>query len=159
MGPDEIIFRQHLGADAFLTGEARGRWRLCGEVDAIVWPNAVFWIRARTKFVGTGGVNLRLDLHNYPQSAPTGCPWNVDTNSLLEPSLWPKGGGNVSKVFNPNWNRTALYAPCDRAAMINHQGWSVTHPGWWWTPSFTFVRYLEFVHICLNPASNEEDRP
>jgi hypothetical protein len=64
MAPDEIIFRQHLGADAFLAGEARGRWRLSGEVASIVWPNAVFWIQARTKFVSTGGVNLRFDLHN-----------------------------------------------------------------------------------------------
>ncbi len=67
--------------------------------------------------------------------------------------MWPKGPGNISAVFNPNWNGgIALYAPCDRAAMAGHDAWKVKFPGWWWQSDFTIVKYLEFVHKCVNPG-------
>jgi hypothetical protein len=158
MDPDETIFREHLGSDTFLAGVARRMWKLCGGLEGINWPHPIFSVQAMKEFIPSGGVFLRFDLRNYPQQAPTACPWNVETNSPLDPPFWPKGPGNVSRVFNPNWNRSALYAPCDRVAMINHEHWVGTHAAWWWKCTFSFVRYLEFVHICLNPCGSEEQR-
>ncbi len=75
-------------------------------------------------------------------------------NSGLDYARWPKGPGNVSSVFNPNWpqlnSATALYAPCDRAAMPGHEGWKEQFPCVWWQPEFTIVVYLEFIHSILN---------
>jgi len=63
----------------------------------------------------------------------------------------PKGLGNVTKVFNPEWNNgVALYAPCDRMAMPGHESWKPQFPNVWWQPGFTIVVYLDFVHSCLN---------
>jgi hypothetical protein len=156
MGPDETLFRDHLESDAFLAGAARGKWRLHGGPEDIVWPNPIFWIQSARKFSPGEGVFLRFDLQNYPQQAPTSCPWNAQSNTRLDHKEWPKGGGNVSRVFNSGWNGSALYAPCDRIAMVRHETWATIHFAWWWKSSFTFVRYLEFVHNCLNPAGHEE---
>ena len=155
MGPDETLFREHLESVAFSAGVVRGKWRLHGGPEGITWPNPIFWIRSAKKFSSSGGVFLRFDLQHYPQ-APTSCPWNVEANLRLDYHQWPKGGGNVSRVFKPSWNGSALYAPCDRIAMVKHDVCASTHSAWWWKSNFTFVRYLEFVHNCLNPIGNEE---
>jgi len=156
MSPDEALFREHLESSIFLAGVRRGRWKLQGEPKSIIWPHPIFWIEAAKRFISNGGLFLHFDLQGYPQ-APTACPWNIETAAPLEPSLWPRGMGNVSRVFNPNWNRSALYAPCDRMAMVNHEAWKTKHSAWWWNSKFTFVRYLEFVHLCLNPYGNERE--
>src|SRR5882724_11972204 len=156
MGPDEAMFRQHLEDDAFLAGVARGKWKLHGGVEAIAWPNLVFWMRSSERYTPDKGVFLQFDLQNYPQQAPTSCPWDAEKNVRLDPGRWPKGPGNVSRVFKPGWNgAAALYAPCDRLAMPQHEGWIIQHPRWWWKSSFTFLRYLEFVYECLNPCNVE----
>lgn len=155
MGPDEALFREHLASDAYVIGEARGKWQLVGGPDVIVWPNPVFCVQANRRFVPSGKLYLRLDLLHYPQHAPTGCPWNIEANARLDSGQWPKGGGNVSRVFNPAWNPSALYAPCDRVAMGGHDAWQQRFPNWWWKPTFTFIRYLQFVHITLNPNEAE----
>jgi hypothetical protein len=157
MGPDETLFGEHLQADSFLAGVARGNWKLHGRPEDIIWPNPIFWIQSQKRFAASGGVFLRFDLQQYPQQAPTSCPWSVEANSCLEHNRWPKGGGNVSRVFNPGWNGAALYAPCDRIAMVDHKAWANMHSAWWWRSSFTFVRYLEFVHNCLNPGGSDEN--
>src|SRR5579862_4288779 len=99
MGPDESLFREHLESDGFLAGVARGQWRLHGGPEDILWPNPIFWVRSAKTFTPCSGVLLRFDLQKYPQQAPTACPWNVETNSRLDNNDWPKGGGNVSRVF------------------------------------------------------------
>jgi site-specific DNA recombinase len=48
------------------------------------------------------------------------------------------------------WRRSALYAPCDRAAMIGHDQWREVHRGLWWEPTFTIVVYLRFLRRLLN---------
>lgn len=156
MGPDEALFREHLEADSFQVGLAREKWGLEGGPEKIIWPAPIFWVQSHKRFVTAGRLYLQLNLSNYPQQAPTGCPWNIDNNGRLDNSQWPKGGGNVSRVFNPGWNASALYAPCDRIAMNGHDAaWKDKLSAWWWTPTFTFVRYLEFVHITLNPYELE----
>ena len=111
-------------------------------------------VRSDKRIQPNGRIYLRFNIDNYPQLAPTGCPWEIDTNAKLAPALWPKGGA-ISTVFNPSWNDHALYAPCDRLAMQGHEAWRTLSPQWWWQPTFTIIKYLEFVHVCLNPADHE----
>jgi hypothetical protein len=148
MNPDESILNSHLDAAPFQSGKDAGKW---GLYDKTGWPNPIFWVQADPRFLPAGRIYLRFNLQQYPQCAPTACPWDTEKNSRLESPQWPRGSGNISTVFNPNWNPNALYAPCDRIAMQGHEAWIQKHPQWWWQSSFTIVRYLEFVHQCLNP--------
>jgi hypothetical protein len=152
MSPDECSLKSHLIEAPFLSGVDAGKWGLCGEIEAIVWPTAIFWVQSEHRFMPAGRIFLKFNLQQYPQNAPTACPWDNEKNTRLDSSLWPKISGNMSGVFNPNWNPCALYAPCDRIAMQGHHPWREKFPLWWWQSNFTIVRYLEFVHQCLNPA-------
>jgi hypothetical protein len=154
MKPNESLFKTHLESPIFLSGRDSGRWGLYGSMESIDLAAPVLWVRADKRFAPDQRIFLRFDIQNYPQLAPTGCPWDVRLNAKLAPALWPRGG-HVSTVFNPAWNDHALYAPCDRLAMQGHDVWKSVSAQWWWQPTFTVVKYLEFVHVCLNPADHE----
>jgi hypothetical protein len=154
MKPDESLFKAHLEGAGFQAGADSGKWGIHGSVDTIGWPYPILWVRADKRIVAEGRIYLRFTINNYPQFAPTGCPWDIRTNTPLSPSLWPRGNVTVSTVFNPAWNAQALYAPCDRMAMNGHDAWKTQSSQWWWQPTFTITRYLEFVHVCLNPADH-----
>ena len=151
MQPDEALFQAHIKESTFRSGLDRGRWGLVETNPPVEWPYQLIWIESDNRFVSSGRLSLRFRLDGYPASAPTAVPWNAEKQQVLPPNEWPKGEGNVSKVFNPNWNSTALYAPCDRVAMQGHDTWKTQHSSWWWTSDKTIVLYLEFVHRCLNP--------
>lgn len=152
MKPNESLLKAHLEGAAFLAGVDCGRWGLHSVAD-LTFP--VIWVRGDRRLVQAGRVYLRFDTSEYPQQAPTACPWDITTNEKLAPGLWPKGA-SAATVFNPAWNASALYAPCDRVAMKGHEAnWKGLCPQWWWQPTFTIVVYLEFVHVCLNPADHE----
>lgn len=138
---------------AFLLGAALGKWGLLESAEKCVWPHVLIWVVSDKKFIANSRIHLRFTLDGYPEQAPTGCPWDVVGSKALAPGEWPKGEVNVSRVFKPSWNATALYAPCDRVAMSGHDPWRQQFPRWWWQPDFTIVRYLEFVHECLNPIN------
>ena len=151
MSPDEALFHAHLEDAPFQAGVDSGKWALHGEQADLAWPRPVFWVLADDDLLAAGKLFLRFTVDGYPQNAPTACPWDIEKNCRLDPTLWPKGPGNVSKVFNPTWNNgVALYAPCDRMAMPNHEVWKPQFPNVWWQPSYTIVVYLDFVHSCLN---------
>jgi hypothetical protein len=154
MKPNETLLRAHLESAPFLAGADSGKWGLHETLETVNLSLPVIWIRGDKRFVQEGRVHLRFDTVGYTQQAPTACPWDVSGNCKLAPALWPRGDG-VSVVFNPAWKDDALYAPCDRVAMQGHETWSSLCPQWWWQPSFTIVRYLEFIYACLNPADHE----
>lgn len=154
-GPDECLFKLHMGQAPFQLGSAFGKWGLAEPDRQPQWPHVIVWVASHRRFMGEGRIYLRLALDGYPQLAPTGRPWDIDSGQALAAGKWPKGEVNVSKVFKPSWNATALYAPCDRVAMNGHEPWQQQFPHWWWRPEFTFVRYLEFVHDCLNCIHEE----
>ncbi|MBI3867699.1 MAG: hypothetical protein HY299_04125 [Verrucomicrobia bacterium] len=147
--PDESLFRLHLEQAPFQLGASLGKWGLHQQDGVGVWPHAVLWVDVDQRFITDGRMYLRFTVDGYPQQAPTACPWDILENKPLAPERWPKGEVNVSRVFKPSWNPSALYAPCDRLAMIGHEIWRQQFPRWWWQPDFTIVRYLEFVHDCL----------
>jgi len=156
MKPDQCLFLAHLEGAAFQVGVDAGKWGLSGVATEIVWPHAMLWVAADASMVGQGKLFLRFTLDGYPTVAPTACPWDPGTNAKLAAHLYPRLTGKFNRVFRTDWNGgNSLYAPCDRMAMAGHDQWKQAHPYWWWTPEFTIVKYLSFVHLCLNPHRYE----
>lgn len=143
-GPDERALQADLAKPAFRLGEVDGRWKLRG----VIWPHVLVGVVAQdgAEFV------LRLNCAGYPGSPPTGGPWDMVRNAVLESSRWPRSqGGRVSAVFNPSWKGgTALYLPCDRESLVGHDNWRVEMPAKIWRPADGIVQYLELVHELLN---------
>lgn len=155
MTADETLFLSDLQGIPFRSGMERGRWGFPDDEARVVWPHCVLWIEADSRFAVQGRVALRFTLDGYPAMAPNAVPWDCDGDRPLAAGDWPSGPGNVSKVFNPNWNNHALYAPCDRIAMQGHEAWKSNLGQWWWTPDSNLTLYLEFIHRCLNPLDHE----
>ncbi|HEV2480601.1 MAG TPA: hypothetical protein VGS79_13085, partial [Puia sp.] len=87
-----------------------------------------------------------------PAAAPTACPWDITTNRRLENAQWPHGPKLVTPTFNYGWNANALYAPCDRVAMVGHAQWQTQYPDLWWQPTFKITVYLHFLHQLLHSS-------
>lgn len=151
MKPDECLFKAHLEEAPFQSGCDAGQWGLHGDIDAINWPNPIIWVQADKAIVATAKVSLRFTVDSYPSLAPTACPWDTEKGARLENRLWPVVTGQFAKVFRLDWHGSALYAPCDRLAMPGHEIWKAQFKEWWWSPDFTIVKYLRFVHRVLNP--------
>lgn len=153
MRPDTAILHQHVNDADFQTGVDNGRWGISNENSEYpTWPVIIIWIKATPKTNGPERFYFRFDLSGYPSSAPTACPWNIETSTRLDNGSWPKGSRFVSNTFNPGWNPAALYAPCDRIAMQGHDGWRTQFPDLWWQPSFKITVYLNFLHRLLNSS-------
>jgi hypothetical protein len=143
VGPDESVFRADLVRGAFLLGASSGRWRLV----ALFWPHAVFAVRA------ADGVEygLRFECGDYPRTAPTARPWDIDRDAPLAHDRWPKGSSRIPMAFNPGWkNGSCLYLPCDRQSIEGHANWYQEHSSLIWDPAAGIVHYLRIVHDLLN---------
>lgn len=142
--PDERAFRSDVEKANFRLAQKEGRWRTV----EITWPFAFIGVKAKDQreFI------LRFECTGYPQSPPTACPWDRETNTKLPFDRWPKGsGGRVSSVFRPDWkNGDALYLPCDRLAIPGHDNWRTEMPSKIWRPGDGIVQYLEHVHELLH---------
>jgi hypothetical protein len=156
MKPDQSLFLAHLEGAPFQSGVDAGKWGLSGAPSELVWPHPVIWVAADPAIVPQGKVYLRFTVDGYPALAPTACPWDPATNARLAYHLYPRVPGKFQRVFRTDWNAgNSLYAPCDRMAMAGHEVWKQAYPYWWWMPDFTIVKYLSFVHHCLNPIRYE----
>jgi len=155
MTPDEAIFRDHLTAAPFCSGADRGRWGLSKREPQVDWPHCFSWVQSDTRFAQSGQVALRFKLDGYPVNAPNAIPWDSDGDQPLAVEKWPKGPGNVSKVFNPGWNASGLYCPADRIAIPGHDAWKTSLRQWCWIVDSDITLYLEFLHRCLNPRDHE----
>lgn len=142
--PDERAFEADIERAAFRLGQAEGKWRHI----STSWPFVLVSVTARRG----GECVLRLDCSSYPQSPPTGGPWDIGENRVLAADLWPQGkGGHVSAVFRPDWkDGTALYLPCDRESIKGHPNWKTEMPSKIWRPSVGIIQYLELVYDLLN---------
>jgi hypothetical protein len=144
MQPDERTFRRHVDNGPFQAGVDRGDWRLV----SMDWPHAVIAVAAPARLNAPSEVALRFELSGYPQQLPTAQPWDAATNAALPDALWPIGD-RVSQVFNPSWNRNALYIPCDRLALEGHEPWLAQHPAHAWNPDRDITHYLRIVRDVL----------
>jgi hypothetical protein len=148
-GLDECVFLDHIKKGPFQSGVARQRWRLI----SIDWPYAIITISAATRPNAPSEYALRFDLQNYPQSAPTAKPWNMELNTPLEEGKRPHGVSRVPKAFRTDWkNGLALYLPCDREAIEGHDAWRTQHPAMIWDPNEGITLYLRIVHELLNSS-------
>jgi hypothetical protein len=146
MLPDERTFHAHLEAGAFLRGAARGRWRLV----SVAWPHAVIAVSAAPRTGSPPEYGCRFELTNYPQAPPTAQPWDLARNTPLDPGRWPTGKSRLAGAFNPGWNASALYLPCDRNAITGHDPWRTQHPSMIWSPAGDITQYLRILHELLN---------
>ena len=95
---------------------------------------------------------LRLELTGYPQTAPTGGLWDLDTNASLAHDRRPKGE-RVAQLFRTDgWvgAATAMYAAWDRIGLESHPGWANSNPLQAWKPTCDLSFVLEQVHEELN---------
>jgi hypothetical protein len=143
--PDERTFRHHIAAGPFQAGVDRGDWRLI----SIDWPHAVLMVTAAARAGAPSEVALRFELTNYPQEAPTAQPWDLNASAPLPHTLWPTGD-QASQVFNPGWNASALYIPCDRQAIAGHDAWLTQHQPYVWRPDRDITLYLRVVRDVLH---------
>lgn len=131
----------HLRSARFISGVARGRWRLV----ELNWPHALVEVSARDDRRFT----LRFDCMGYPDRAPNATLWDCVHKRQLPADKWPRGG-RVSQVFNPGWkNGGALYIPCDRESIEGHPNWHSEYPWLIWSPTRGLVQYIEAVHETL----------
>jgi hypothetical protein len=144
MAPDEKALRADVAKAAFRAGVAGGRWRLLD----IAWPHVFIAVTAKD---GREYV-LRFNGAGFPATPPTAGPWDMNTDTVLAPDLWPRSkGGRLGAVFNPAWKGgTALYMPCDRESIAGHDHWRVQMPSKIWRPAAGLVQYLELVHELLH---------
>jgi hypothetical protein len=145
--PAERVLRAHLEDGPFLSGAAKGRWRLV----AVEWPYAHIAVAAAVRAGAPSEYELRFDCGGYPQRPPTAQPWDGALNAPLAPPRWPTGRGRVLPAFNPAWKAGAcLYLPCDRQSIEGHDNWRTQHPSLLWSPAGDITQYLRIVHDLLH---------
>jgi hypothetical protein len=145
--PDERAFRQHIAAGRFQAHVDLGAWRVVDDS----WPRPIISVAAAPRVAAPDEVALRFTLDGYPVTAPTAQPWDVTTGTPLRPELWPTGG-RVAMAFNPSWNTNAIYIPCDRLAIANHDQWRERYAAYVWDPTKDIVDYLSVVHELLHSS-------
>lgn len=154
--PDEACFRRDLKLSAFLIGETERRWRLVSP-PGIQFPHAVFAVSAATRASGPDEFHFRVTVDGYPSRAPTTRLWDIETNSPLAIPRYPKGRGNVAKVFRTNWPSEApgscLYHPMDRRPLSDHPDWPKIYANETWNPRRTIIDLLEVIYDLLNSTS------
>lgn len=148
--PDHQAFLRHIEDAPFQIGVDRGKWRL---LHPITWPQVLIAVSAPSRPASPDEWTFRFDLSGYPHQPPTAGLWDVANQNWLSPGHWPKGNGRFSLAFNSTWNAHALYLPCDRFALISHEGWISAHPHLIWTPDKDITFYLEILYDYFHSLS------
>jgi hypothetical protein len=148
---DKSMFLKHIGEFEFQEGIAKGMWGLHTEDPATAWPYVIIWVQTSTTYCAPGKCYIRFTLDGYPVTAPSACPWDLQTNAIPDSDKWPKGRQSIEKVFRPTgWKNFALYAPYDRVPLSDHEGWKTEYPELCWRKTFKITDYLLFIHELLN---------
>ncbi len=148
---DLACFHEHVASPPFQDGVARGYWDIASR-DDVEWPYAIMWIDLPGKANSLDKLYLRFHLQDYPSKGPTAVPWDFEKNAKLDSAKWPKGNGDVAKVFRTDWEgAVALYAPWDRFTVEKHDAnWLKTYPGFEWNAARTIVHYLRLTREILH---------
>ena len=146
--PDARAVRDHLLGGRFQAGAAAGDWRLISQDGrfAIVAVSAAKRPNSPTEFV------LRFDLTGYPNAAPSGGLWDLDTNASLMADQRPKGDRAAQLFRSDDWagGATAMYAPWDRMGLQAHPDWAQTYQHDAWNPTRDLSFILARVYEVLN---------
>ncbi len=146
---DEACYQEHVAAPSFQDGVARGWWLECPA--AAQWPHVIIKLMLPPRINSADFLHLRFELSGYPGAGLTATLWDIARNAKLEAGKWPKGTGDVAKVFRTDWNdMVALYAPWDRLAFVGHTDWPEKHRGRCWKPTHTIAHYLRFTRELLD---------
>lgn len=143
------MFDRHVSRPDFVFGREQGLWGVAPAT--LAWPKVIIWVQSSTQFSSIGKVHLLFELTGYPETAPAAFPCHPESGALLPDGEWPTGSEMVAAVFRPNWNRQALYLPCDRHALPGHPEWPVKFPDRLWAANPVITHYLSQVHNVLNP--------
>jgi hypothetical protein len=153
LDPGELAFLVDTKKAKFQTGLDKQRWRIVE--GAAEWPAVYIAIRAAARQNAPGEYVFRFDLSGYPAQAPTARLWDAQSGTALEATKWPGGKGRVTAAFNPNWNATAVYLPCDRVALVGHDAWKQQHPHLLWSPNGDITQFLWILYDLLNSSEYE----
>jgi hypothetical protein len=148
---DRACFEEHIASGPFQDGVARGYWGVASR-DRVDWPHVLIWTDLPARSNSPDRLFLRFHLQDYPSKGPTAVPWDFEKNEKLEIAKWPKGNGDVAKVFRTDWEgAVALYAPWDRFTVEKHDAnWLKNYPGFEWNPSRTIIHYLRLTREVLH---------
>ena len=102
--PDERAFAADIAKPAFRLAVAEGRWR----VVRVEWPYVFVCVTAKD---GTGH-NLRLNCEGYPQSPPTGGPWDLERNGSSRPRSGRGARAAASRPSSGWTGRAARRSTC-----------------------------------------------
>ena len=146
LAPDERALRAHLQTGRYQAGVEAGRWRDL----SVEWPIVIVAVSAAPRPGAPQEFAIRFDLTGYPNTAPTGCIWDMETNTMLPADKRPKGerAGLVFR-FEGGCGPTAMYAPWDRGALYNYN-WAQQAPRLAWHAGRDLTFVLENVHEILN---------
>lgn len=146
VAPDERALVADLAGVRFQDGADRGFWRLV----SLDWPFALIAVSAAPRASSPVEFLLMIECSGYPAQAPTGCPWDAETNDVLASEKRPKGE-RAGRVFRADWREgRALYAPWDRTGLAEHPNWATEHPLWAWNPGRDLSFFLRNVYELLN---------
>ncbi len=143
----QAMFGRDVASARFQAGAMAGRWRL----RKLDWPTAVIDVAARPLPNEPPWYRFKFDVAGYPSTAPTAVLWSSDVDAPLPHDEWPKGP-DADRVFNPNWNASAVYLPLDRVAQAGHDGWMAQNRRLWWTPAHQISDYLGELWRVLNSS-------
>jgi hypothetical protein len=148
--PDERVFKSHLQSGAFITGVLDKRWRHV----STDWPHVVIAVSAVEKEGWPSEYFFKFECSNYPQSAATARPWDVERDVPLEFSKWPGGKSRVPSVFRHDWEGgVCLYLPCDRISIQKHDAtWLAQYGSRAWKSTSDITLYLEELSELLNSS-------
>ncbi len=148
---DRACFEEHIASRPFQDGVARGDWGIAPR-DGVDWPHVIIWTNLPTRANSPERLFLRFNLQDYPSKGPTAVPWDFERNQKLEITKWPKGNGDIAKVFRTDWEgAVALYAPWDRFTVEKHDAnWLKNYAGFEWNPSRTIIHYLRLTREVLH---------
>ncbi len=152
MRPDLFQFLEHLKSAEFQIGVDEAKWGVLeSDPERLKWPLVYIWVAAERKQNAPDKYYFRFDLNGYPETPPTGCFWNMEKDSMLPVSERPNGKARANSVFLSGFSDSnCLYCPFDRLAQIQHENWKTEYPDIWWRPTFSIVKYLDFIHDLLN---------
>jgi hypothetical protein len=146
MSPDQRALWAHMESARFQVGVTAGRWR----VISLEWPIAIIAVSAAARDNAPDEFALRFDLAGYPQVAPTGGLWDLDSDCILPAGLRPKGD-RAAQIFRGDWEGgRAMYAAWDRVALSGHPGWPQQYPYSTWNAQRDLTFILANVFEVLN---------
>jgi hypothetical protein len=144
--PDERALIADLAGARFRDGADRGFWRKV----SLDWPFVLVAVSAASRPGSPTEFLLKMDCTDYPAQAPTACPWDFETNGILDPNKRPKGD-RAARVFRHDWEGgRALYAPWDRVGLNGHDEWPAKYGRSMWHSGRDLSFYLQNVHDLLN---------